>query len=165
MVDSTRLSSARMCRRPAQKGAGWRSPGRSREGLDQERSQDRSDGYPISFDLPTVKQATAAASKCSSTSVRRRSRAVVGDKGYDAKTIGRRRVTVTLSGDPLSLEHHHKPKFSQRSSTSAGAYRANHGQDQALQTHRAPLREDGKKLASLLALVCGLILIKSVHTA
>ena len=63
------------------------------------------------------------------------------------RQIGTRRATRHLSGNPLSLEHHRQAEVLRQSPLqSAGANRANDGQDQALQTYRAPLREDGNKL-------------------
>ena len=70
--------------------------------------------------------------------------AVVADKAMMQRQIGRRRVTAAfVRSSPVARNYHRQAEALRKGPLqSASAYRANDGQDQALQTHRAPLRED-----------------------
>ena len=75
-------------------------------------------------------------------------RAVVADKGYNAKTnreaARKRGICPVIPSRSNTID---KPKFFAKVLSKARARnRANDGQDQALQTYRAPLRENGNKL-------------------
>src|SRR5580704_17056548 len=121
-----------MCRRPAQKGAGWRST-RALPGSFSTKIHLKTDldGYPIGFHLTG-----GEASDSRNFEVLLAlgpdvdPRAVVADKGYDAKTNREAAQTRHLSGNPLSLEHHRQAEALRQSPLqSAGANRANDGQD------------------------------------
>ena len=149
-----------MCRRPAQKGAGWRSP-RALPGrvLDQ---------IHLKTDLPAAKRATAATSKCSrNLGPDVDPRAVVADKGYDAKTnreAARKRGICPVI--PYRSNTIDKPKFFAKVLYKARA-RIEQMMGKIKRFKRIALRceKTATNYASFLALVCGFILIKSVHTA
>jgi transposase len=87
----------------------------------------------------------------------------VADKGYDAKTS---REAARERGICPVIPYRSTPSTSRSSSLqSAGANRANDRQDQALQRIAFRCEKTATNYASFLALVCGFILIKSVHTA
>lgn len=159
-----------MCRRPAQKGAGWRSaralPGRL---LDQDPSQDRSrDGYPIGLHLTG-----GEASDSRNFEVLLDlgpdvdPRAVVADKGYDAKTnreVARKRGICPVI--PYRSNATGKPKFFAKVLYKARA-RIERMMGKIKRFKRIALRceKTARNYASFLALACGFILIKSVRTA
>ena len=158
-----------MCRRPAQKGAGWRStralPGRL---LNQIHLKTDLDGYPIGFHLTG-----GEASDSRNFEVLLDlgpdvdPRAVVADKGYDAKTnreAARKRGICPVI--PYRSNTIDKPKFFAKVLYKARA-RIEQMMGKIKRFKRIALRceKTATNYASFLALVCGFILIKSVHTA
>jgi hypothetical protein len=90
-------------------------------------------------------------------------RAVVADKGYDAKTnreAARKRGICAVI--PYRSNTIAKPKFFAKE-----LYKARARIEQMMGNKRIALRceKTARNYASFLALVCGFILIKSVHTA
>ena len=106
------------------------------------------DGYPIGFHLTGGEASESSNFEVLATSAPMLIPARCRDKGYDAVIKSGGAVNAAgLSEVDSSLEHHRQAEVLRKGPLqSAGAYRTNDGQDQALQTHRAPLREDGNKL-------------------
>jgi transposase len=158
-----------MCRRPAQKGAGWRSPRALRGGFSTKiRLKTDLDGYPIGFHLTG-----GEASDSRNFEVLLGlgpdvdPRAVVTDKGYDAKTnreAARKRGICPVI--PYRSNTIDKPTFFAKVIYKARA-RIEQMMGKIKRFKRIALRceKTARNYASFLALVCAFILIKSVHTA
>jgi transposase len=150
-----------MCRRPAQKGAGWRSTRALRGGFSTKiHLKTDLDGYPIGFHLTG-----GEASDSRNFEVLLDlgpdvdPRAVVTDKGYDAKTnreAARKRGICPVI--PYRSNTIDKPEFFAKVLYKARA-RIEQMMGKIKRFKRIALRCEN------LALVCGFILIKSVHTA
>ena len=170
MFDSTVIR-ARMCRRPAARRQDGEALGRSRGGFSTKiHLKTDLDGYPIGFHLTGGEaKRPAATSKCSSTlGPDVDPRAVVADKGYDAKTNREAaRSRGLLSGHPLSLEHHRQAEVLRKGPLYKARARIEQMMGKIKRFKRIALRceKTARNYASFLALVCGFILIKSVHTA
>ena len=158
-----------MCRRPAQKGQDGEALGRSRGGFSTKiHLKTDLDGYPIGFHLTG-----GEASDSRNFEVLLDlgpdvdPRAVVADKGYDAKTnreAARKRGICPVI--PYRSNTIDKPKFFAKVLYKARA-RIEQMMGKIKRFKRIALRCEkmARNYASFLALVCGFILIKSVHTA